>query len=423
MGINCCGSPRNATGKGVGRSATDAGSHHSSRRADRKQALKFLHVITTADPKLGGPIEGIRQRARILQAWGHQVEVASNDDPAAAFIPDFPLTLHALGPAKSSLAYSAKLRPWLLEHVGEYDALIANGIWQDPCIALREAAVAKGLPYWVFTHGMLDPYFNRAFPLKRLKKMLFWPRQYPVLRDAEAVLFTCEAEKILARESFRPYKVREQVVSYGTGGPQGDPEAQKAAFLGRFPELTDQRFILFLSRVNPKKGCDILLKGFADMMDKAPGVKLVIAGPSEDPYRSELDAIVRERKLENRVIWAGMLQGDVKWGAFRCAEAFILPSHQENFGIAVVEALASALPVLISKPVNIWREIEADGAGIVSEDTEEGVRTLLGSWFALSPTEREKMGTAARTCFEGRFTVERSAQSLIDVVQKKGVRS
>jgi len=111
-----------------------------------------------------------------------------------------------------------------------------------------------------------------------------------------------------------------------------------------------------------------------------------------------------------------MLAGDLKWGAFRAADVFALPSHQENFGIAVAEALACGLPVLISDKVNIWREIETDGAGIVEKDDELGTVRALRKWFALTEGERRQMRINSRRCFEGRFEAGRAASSLLEVI-------
>lgn len=379
--------------------------------------MKILHVITSADPKIGGPIEGIRQRAVILREWGHQVEVASADDPAADFVKEFPIPLHALGPGQSGFARAPRMLKWLREHAHEYDVLIANGIWQYPNGALRKAARAAKKPYWVFTHGMLDPYFNRAYPLKRLKKKLFWAWQHAVLRDAKAVLFTCEDERLLARESFQPYRVKERVVSYGTSRPPSDPEGkQTAAFLDAFPQLRGRRYLLFLSRLHPKKGCDLLLRAFGAVAKDDPDLMLVMAGPVDEAYGAELKKIAADAGIADRVVWTGMVKGDIKYGAFRAAEAFALPSHQENFGIAVAEALACGLPVLISHQVNIWREIEADGAAIVENDDQAGVDTLLRRWIATPIERRKQMAERALACYEARYTVEESARSLIEAV-------
>ena len=126
--------------------------------------------------------------------------------------------------------------------------------------------------------------------------------------------------------------------------------------------------------------------------------------------------------MTDRITWTGMLSGDLKWGAFRSAEAFVLPSHQENFGIAVVEALACGTPVLISNRINIWREIIADGAGVAEDDTAEGILRLLKAWLARTPGERKKMSECARLCFNTRFRSEEAAANLLRVLRAHGVR-
>ncbi len=121
--------------------------------------------------------------------------------------------------------------------------------------------------------------------------------------------------------------------------------------------------------------------------------------------------------VAHRITWVGMLQGDVKWGALRTSDAFVLPSHQENFGIAVVEALACGLPVLISDKVNIWREVAADGAGFVAPDTIAGTAHNLRRWFALDDIERTKMRTQAAATFCARFTIDAHTQRLLGVLE------
>jgi glycosyltransferase involved in cell wall biosynthesis len=123
------------------------------------------------------------------------------------------------------------------------------------------------------------------------------------------------------------------------------------------------------------------------------------------------------------IIWPGMLTGDAKWGALYRAKAFVLPSHQENFGIAVVEALACVTPVLISNQVNIWQEIEADRAGLVANDTLEGTQQLFQKWDNLSPLEKKAMTQAAKDSYSNRFGVVNAAKTLLktmeDLVGKK----
>jgi glycosyltransferase involved in cell wall biosynthesis len=379
--------------------------------------MTILHVIGSVDPKTGGPIEGIRQRQAVLAAWGHSVEACSLDDPASPFLQDFPFPVHAMGPGRGGLHYSARMRDWLAVHAPRYDAVVVNGIWQYHSVATRKAMRAAGMPYWVFTHGMLDPWFNRAYPLKRLKKQLYWfLGEYPVLRDARAVAFTTEEERILARQSFWPYRVNEKVVSYGTGGPPVGPEEAAAAFSAACPGAAGRPYLLFLSRIHEKKGCDLLVRAFASAAAGRPELQLVIAGPDQQGLAARFAKEARDLGIGERTHFPGMLSGAAKWGAFYGAEAFVLPSHQENFGIVVAEALACGTPVLISDKVNVWREVRQAGAGWVEPDDQEGTERLLRQWLGLDEGGRAGARKRARECYEANYTVEGSARSLLELV-------
>lgn len=368
-------------------------------------------------------MEGVKQLAAVNQAQGHQVEVISLDAPEDPWVRNFPLKCHALGPGKTSYGYSSLFLPWLTAHRDDYDVVVVDGLWQYNGFGVWRALRRSKTPYFVFTHGMLDPWFKRTYPLKHFKKWLYWPwGEYRVLRDAKAVLFTCEEERRLARESFWLYRCIERVVNFGTAGPSGDVEKQKALFLEQFPEAKGKHCLLFLGRVHVKKGTDLLFRAFAEVLRTSPAAAveswhLVVAGPNDHPYGQEMKALAETLGIADRVIWTGMLTGDVKWGAFYQARAFVLPSHQENFGIAVAEALACRVPVLISNKVNIWREIVQDEAGLVENDDLSGTVSLLTQWLNLSNDQRKEMGNRAAACFAQRFHVEQSAKSLINVLE------
>lgn len=381
-------------------------------------ALRILHCISSVDPRKGGPIEAIRQLSEVQRAQGHVVHILTLDAPDAPWVAACPLPCHAMGPSYlGAYQYSPRWVPWLKAHAGDYDAVVVNGIWQYHAFGTWRALAGGPTPYAVYTHGMLDPWFKRTYPLKHLKKWLFWPwGDYRVLRDAAAGLFTCEDERLLARQSFWLYRCREAVVGLGTGAPPGDAASQKAAFLAAFPELVGKRILLFLGRVHEKKGADLLFKALAALRASQPerlqGVQVVMAGPHEHAYGQDMKALVARLGLADQVTWTGMVSGDIKWGAFHSAEAFILPSHQENFGIAVAEALACSLPVLISRQVNIWREIAADQAGLVDEDTQAGTERLILQWLASPPAHWQAMRQRAQVCFARRFLIDRAADAL-----------
>jgi glycosyltransferase involved in cell wall biosynthesis len=267
---------------------------------------------------------------------------------------------------------------------------------------------------------MLDPWFKRTYPIKHAKKWLYWPwAEYRVLRDASSVLFTCEEERRLARNSFWLYRCHERVVTLGISRPVGDATAQRELFLERFPQCRGKRIVLFLGRIHEKKGCDLLIRAFAPVASSHPDLQLVMAGP-EQQDSARWHNLANDLGVADRIVWTGMLAGDLKWGALRAADAFALPSHQENFGIAVVEALACGVPVLISREVNIWREIVEAGAGFAEPDTVEGTTKLWRDWLARTPEQRERMRQAAERCFADRFEIDRAATNLLSVLQSNG---
>jgi len=382
--------------------------------------MKIIHIISSINPKNGGPIEGIKQFIRQYPRLGHQAEIVCLDEVNDPCVKEFNLVkVHALGPSFFKYGYSPLLLPWLKENFRQYDVVIVNGIWQYTSFAVWCAMAGSGRPYYVFTHGMLDPWFKKAFPLKHLKKWLYWPwAEYRVLRDARKVIFTCDDERLLARESFWLYKVNEAVTSYGISEPPVNSHELTAKFLAQYPKLLGKRIILFLSRIHVKKGCDLLVDAFSKVVSKNNDLYLVIAGPDQSGWSSKLQAQAEALGIADRIIWTGMLQGDMKWGAFYAAEVFSLPSHQENFGIVVAEALSCGKPVLISNKVNIWREIIADGAGLVSEDTFSGTLDILTQWLNMNNDEFAAMKAKTISCFTHRFHAKSAAERLLEILKE-----
>lgn len=378
--------------------------------------MKILHVIASTDPRGGGPVEGLKQFARVFEDRGHLIEVASLDDPSSPWLKQLPVRVHALGPGVGMYSYSPKLLTWLAERGGDYDRIVVNGIWQFQGHAVWTTRHQHKRPYFVFAHGMLDPYFRRRYPLKHVKKQVYWlASQYRVLRDASAVLFTCEEERRLAQDAFWPYNFREKVVRYGTGGPRGDLEKQAAAFRAKTPEIGDKPYLMFMSRIHPKKGCDVAIKAFAAAYREDSDTQLLMAGPDQVGWKKELEALAKSLGIAHRIHWPGMVEGSMKWGALAGSEAMILPSHQENFGIVVAEALACSRPALISNSVNIWREVVEAGAGFACGDNEIETTQMLLQWRHTSRDQREEMGINARNCFLDRFESGAAGDALLEI--------
>ena len=380
-------------------------------------ALKILQLVHTLDPSVGGVATSVLALSRGLARRGNKIDIVVLDEASAPWIQDVDLSVHALGSGLTSYRYSRALLPWLRKHGGEYDRVVVNGIWQYLSFAVWRRYAGSSIPYYVFPHGMLDPWFKETFPLKHLKKWLYWPwAEYRVLRDAAAVIFSSEEERLQARKSFWLYRAREKVSPLGVEASPILPNA-KSEFLSRYPQLLSTRNFLFLGRLHPKKGCDILLDAFARLSSRE-STSLILAGPDQIGWEKDLRRQVESLNLTDRVVFTGMLQGNMKQGAFANADAFVLPSHQENFGISVVEALAAGVPVLISNRVNIWREIDADRAGYIESDDLEGTSRLLQRWIDTRPAEREAIRRSARRCFDQRFEIDRAVDSLLRILDE-----
>jgi glycosyltransferase involved in cell wall biosynthesis len=373
--------------------------------------VKILHVISSLSPSTGGPPEALRHLTRAYGEVGVEVEIATQDDPSAQYLTNFSVPVHATGARSSTYAYSRELLDWLKRNVGRFDGVIINGIWTYHGLAAAIAARGR-VPYVVFTHGMLDPWFKRQYPAKHVKKYLYWPAQYWVLHNAERVMFTSTLERDLAPQSFWPNHWKSFVVPYGTGEPPTNIEAQAEAWFGRVPELRGRRYLLFLSRIHEKKGCDLLIEAFARVAPKYPEVDLVIAGPDQVGLQAKLQKQAEELGIASRVHWPGLLTGDAKWGAVRNCEAFILPSHQENFGVVVAESLACGRPVLISNQVNIWPEIEQEGVGLVAPDTLAGTEELISRWLALPAADGDAMIARTSEVFRRRYSMRSCAAAI-----------
>ena len=392
--------------------------------------MKILHVIGSMDPVTGGPCQGIRNLNNVLKQMNIEREVACLDNPQSSYLGNDKFPIHALGPSKTKWQYSPKLIPWLNKNIERFDVVIINGIWLHHVYAaikaLKKFKKRKIIfqnesgtfpKAFIMLHGMLDPYFqnDRTRRIKAIRNWIYW---YLIegynIRRVNALLFACQTEMELAKHSFSYYKPRKEInVGYGVEEPPVFTETMKWSLSEKCPGLNDSPYLLFLGRVHPKKGVDLLIKAYSELLEinenrsQIELPKLVIAGPGMDTdYGNYLMKLIsRDPKIKDSVFFPGMLTGEGKWAALYGSEAFVLPSHQENFGISVVEALACKKPVLISDKINIWKEIIEGGGGVIKDDTLEGTIELIKSWVNLNMEEKLKMAKNARNVYENNFGV------------------
>lgn len=398
------------------------------------------------NPESGGTYQAVCNLTRALTASNIRCEIVTFDSGSSENPNVADLNITTLGRTVTSWQYNKDLVPWLVDNLSRFDAVIVNGIWLHHVYGVRKvikqlrlrstgSAIENRMKIpdiYIMPHGMLDPYFQAAGTrkLKAIRNRLYWKLiESKNINEAAALLFTCETEKVLARQTFRNYKPQLEItVGMGINRPPAYHTKMQEAFLFKAPDLNRSPYLLYLSRIDPKKGLDILIKAYTliskkikqiDALSEIP--KLVIAGPGIDSeYGKSILDFVRNAGISSQIIFTGMLEGDAKWGAIYGADAFVLTSHQENFGIAVVEALSCSKPVLISDQINIYKEIEMEDAGFVcSIDTVEGVSSMLHRWIKSNADDKTKMSSNSLKCFEKYFMIDAVAKNFMSAVKKR----
>jgi glycosyltransferase involved in cell wall biosynthesis len=257
------------------------------------------------------------------------------------------------------------------------------------------------VPYVITAHGMLDPWSLSQRSLKKRLYMLLRLRRN--LNRAAAVHFTTDIERDLTG----PLHIKAPAIvePYCLDLSEFNQLPARGSFRKKFPQVGDRKIVLFLSRLHPKKGLDLLIPAFAHA--NAKDSVLVLAGPVDPDYEAELDRLIEQHGLRDRVVKTGMLYNGTRVAALTDAELFVLPSYQENFGIAVVEALAAGCPVVISDQVNIHRQVSSAGVGAVIPTNVEALAEQISHWMN-DDAERHRVARRARDFAMRRYNLERS---------------
>lgn len=390
--------------------------------------MKVLQIIASCDPVQGGPSEGVRRIADALVGAGHDAHVLTLDPAGSPWLADFAGAVHAhggirgdrtsqLGRVQDYLRGAPAARDWLKRHAQDFDGAIVHGLWKYSTRLARDVLPRAGVPYVVFSHGMLAPIFARE-RVKHLAKRLFWRvNEGVLLRSAAAVAFTSTHERDAARTTFRNWNMREAVVGFGTVAPPARTEAMEGAFRNAVPGLGGRRYLLFMGRISAVKGCDDLIDAFAAVALQWPDVDLVLAGPAEPALLADLSARAKGRGIAGRLHWPGMIDGDAKWGAVYGCDALVLASHHENFGVVVAEAMACARPVVITDRVNIHPAVAAAGAGLIARDNPDAFAERLREFLSLTPDERAAMGQRGGALFRAEFDIVDVSDRLIAILE------
>jgi len=297
--------------------------------------MKTLHVISTLDPANGGPVNAIEGLTSALVQAGVDVEILApyredEDRSVADRLKQRSITLTRVGPARTPIGYHPKLKAAAVQAVSRNDIVHIHALWEDVQHQAARAAQKLNKPYIIRPCGMLDPWSLNQSKLR--KKLFLALRVRKNLNRAAALHFTAEAE----RELTKPLNLKAPAIIEPNGLDLSEFETlpPPGTFRKAYPEIGDRPYVLFLSRIHPKKGLDLLIPAFAQAAP--PDHALVIAGPGEPDYIASIKQLAQQHGLADRVIFPGMLKGEAKLAAYTEAELFALPSYQENFGIVLL---------------------------------------------------------------------------------------
>lgn len=361
-----------------------------------------------------------------LGARGFRVQVITTDSMSGGedstwdrYREHYPLDVHRCGRLRG-YAYSATLANALESAVRKSDLVHLHTLWTYPTFAAARICRRLGVPYVVMPHGMSDPHSLRRGWLK--KKLYGYFFEWPNVRAAQGIIYTHAEEQRLAEASVGGLPPG-HIVPLGADDPPDTSRGELAQqFFKQYPELRGTNLAIFLGRLHPKKGLDLLIPGFAEVARTDSTARLLLVGPGEEPYVKWLQELVVQQGVAGKVTFAGPLARTAKWQALAASVVFVLPSYQENFALTVVEALRSGVPVVLSRRVNIWEDVTSAGAGLPCDLAPSSVARAMLYYFR-NPDQRESSAVQGQKLVAEQFNWDRSADAMEEVYRSFASRT
>jgi len=390
--------------------------------------MRILHVIPSLGPSRGGPSFVLRTLARGLADAGVEVHVASTDDDGrerldvscGVPITDAGVTYWFFRRQTRFYSVSLPLNRWLAQHVADYDVVHIHALFSFSSVAAAYWARVRQVPYVIRPLGTLNRWGigNRRRWLKRLS-LRFLERR--VLEGSAAIHFTSEQERLEAAELGIALANRYAIIPNPLEPGETAGAMARGLLRSQHSDLGNRIWILFLSRLDRKKGLDLLLPAFARLRARHPEVALILAGDGDPDFVARLRRQAAALKIERDLVWTGFVTGEAKRAAFADSDIFVLPSYSENFGVAVLDAMASGLPVVVSDGVAVHGEISEAKAGLVVPCEEKAL------WQALSSLV-EDAGLRSTLGRNGRilslsFSVEKVVAKLLELYDRVAERT
>jgi len=389
--------------------------------------MKILHYLKTMRLEEGGVVRAVLDFCTALAGAGHDIVLMTFDDldvpkdwprvdasSAWAHSSDKPRVVVLPKPSRPGARFDLAALAQVSAAVRGADVAHIHAVWIPTNMQVAQAARAAGTPYVVTIHGMLDDWSMSQRTLKKKVYLALGGRKY--LESAALVHSTAEFER---RQSIKWYPRGRAVVAPLLFDLQpfrnlpGPDLARRAYPLA----ASDLPKILFLSRVHEKKGLPHLIRACRVMKDAGRPVALLIAGTGEPAYVDSLKGLVSELGLDNTTQFLGLVTGETKVSLFQAADLFVLPTSQENFGFAPIEAMASGTVAVTTKGVDIWPELEESGGAVIADPEPNALSKVLSELLA-DPDRRTAMGAKARAWVLDRLDAGRVVGEYVSMYQQ-----
>ena len=378
--------------------------------------MKVLQVVPSLAPEWGGPVKVVNELAGALEVIGVSSEIISAQGRRVGnpetVTNDIPIHLFETGPiARLWTAHTPGLKKTLARKIPDFDLVHIQELWHYPGYIASKIARSRNVPYIVTIHGELNEWNLQQ---KRLKKQIYMTAiQRGILQKSAALHAITQAESNRIRQLEIETPVA--MIPNGIHTEEFENLPDRSQFVSRYPELENRLIVLFLGRIQQKKGLDILAQAFGNLVRTRHDVRLVVAGPDEDNTLTEVKTILKSQGALEKAVFPGMLTGEQKLEALSAADIFTLTSYSEGFSVALLEALSAGLPLVITDECN-FPEVGDSRAGFVVRPNDSETASALMSLLDSADLRRE-MSENARRLVRSNYTWERIAKKMFTLYE------
>jgi glycosyltransferase involved in cell wall biosynthesis len=378
--------------------------------------MKVLQVVPSLAPEWGGPVKVVNELTVALESSGVYSEIISAQGRRVgtpeSVTTGIPIRLFETGPlARLWTAHTPGLKKTLARNISDFDLVHIQELWHYPGYIASKIARSRNVPYIVTIHGELNEWNLQQ---KRLKKQIYMAAiQRGILRKSTALhaITQAESDRILQMGFETPVAM----IPNGIHTEEFKTLPERSQFVSRYPELKDKLIVLFLGRIQQKKGLDILARVFGNLVRTRDDVRLVVAGPDEDNTLTEIKIILKSYGALDKAVFPGMLTGKHKLEALSAADVFALTSYSEGFSMALLEALSAGLPLVITDECN-FPEVGDSRAGIVVRPNDSEIASAITSLLDSADLRRE-MSDNARRLVRSNYTWEKIAEKMFTLYE------